>query len=349
MTAALHARDLSLALGARHILEGVDLAVDPGQRIGLVGPNGVGKSTLLRIVAGQLQPDRGVVTLAPANGNVGYLPQEPERADETVREHLERRTGVAAASAALDATTAAMAAGDPEAGDAYSDALDRWLALGAADFDSRIAEVWADLGLPERLLDERLPVLSGGEAARVGLAALFLARFDVFLLDEPTNDLDLDTLRALEDFLDDWPGIVVAVSHDRSFLDRVTDELLALDGRGGADWVRGGVAAWLAAHQAAAPSAQTVRTAAAVATAKPAAVVAASPSTLRRRMGEAERALAAASKQRDVLINELGDALDHREMHALGERLSVTQAAVDAAEETWLALAAEAEAAGIEL
>ena len=229
MTASLHARDISLALGARHILEDVDLAVDPGQRVGLVGPNGVGKSTLLRIVAGQLHPDRGAVTLAPATANVGYLPQEPERADETVREHLERRTGVAAASAALDATTAAMAAGDPEAGDAYSDALDRWLALGAADFDSRVADVWADLGLPERLLDERLPVLSGGEAARVGLAALFLARFDVFLLDEPTNDLDLDGLARLEKFVNGLGAGCVIVSHDRTFLERTITHVVEID------------------------------------------------------------------------------------------------------------------------
>ena len=229
MTASLHARDISLALGARHILTGVDLAVDPGQRIGLVGPNGVGKSTLLRVVAGQLQPDAGRVTLAPASANVGYLPQEPERADETVRQHLERRTDVAAASAALDATTAAMAAGDPDAGDAYSDALDRWLALGAADFDSRVADVWADLGLPARLLDERLPSLSGGEAARVGLAALFLARFDVFLLDEPTNDLDLDGLARLEKFVVGLNAGCVIVSHDRTFLQRTITHVIEID------------------------------------------------------------------------------------------------------------------------
>ena len=135
----------------------------------------------------------------------------------------------AAASAALDATTAAMAAGDPEAGDAYSDALDRWLALGAADFDSRIAEVWADLGLPERLLDERLPVLSGGEAARVGLAALFLARFDVFLLDEPTNDLDLDGLARLEKFVTGLAAGCVIVSHDRTFLERTITHVVEID------------------------------------------------------------------------------------------------------------------------
>ena len=218
-----------MALGARHILEGVDLAVDSGQRVGLVGPNGVGKSTLLRILAGLLHADRGSVTLAPAAANVGYLPQEPERADETVREHLERRTGVAAASAALDASTAAMAAGDADAGDEYSDALDRWLALGAADFDSRVADVWADLGLPERLLDERLPVLSGGEAARVGLAALFLARFDVFLLDEPTNDLDLDGLARLERFVTGMSAGCVIVSHDRTFLERTITHVVEID------------------------------------------------------------------------------------------------------------------------
>jgi ATPase subunit of ABC transporter with duplicated ATPase domains len=229
VTASLHARDISLALGARHILEGVDLAVDPGQRVGLVGPNGVGKSTLLRVVAGLLQPDRGAVTVAPSSANVGYLPQEPDRADETVREHLQRRTGVAAASAALDASTAAMAAGEADAGDAYSDALDRWLALGAADFDSRVADVWADLGLSERLLDERLPVLSGGEAARVGLAALFLARFDVFLLDEPTNDLDLEGLALLEKFVTGMSAGCVIVSHDRTFLERTISHVVELD------------------------------------------------------------------------------------------------------------------------
>jgi ATPase subunit of ABC transporter with duplicated ATPase domains len=122
-----------------------------------------------------------------------------------------------------------MAAGDPDAGDAYSDALDRWLALGAADFDSRVADVWADLGLPARLLDERLPSLSGGEAARVGLAALFLARFDVFLLDEPTNDLDLDGLARLEKFVVGLNAGCVIVSHDRTFLQRTITHVVEID------------------------------------------------------------------------------------------------------------------------
>ena len=229
MSAALHARGLSLALGARHLLTDVDLAVDPGQRVGLVGPNGVGKSTLLRVIAGLLPPDRGVVQLSPSSANVGYLPQEPERLDETVLDYLTRRTGVADANFALHDATDALAAGSPGADDDYSDALDRWLALGAADFDARVGEVWADLGLGATLLEQRMPSLSGGEAARAGLAALLLARFDVFLLDEPTNDLDLDGLARLERFVNGLSAGCVIVSHDRTFLQRTVTHVVELD------------------------------------------------------------------------------------------------------------------------
>ncbi len=229
MSASLHAREISLAVGSRHLLVKVDLAVDPGQRIGLIGPNGVGKSTLLRVVAGLLRADRGVVALSPPTANVGYLPQEPERRDESVTEHLARRTGVTAAGDALHRATAAMAAGEAGSDDAYSDALERWLALGAADFESRVGEVWADLGLGGALLDQSMTSLSGGEAARAGLAALMLARFDVFLLDEPTNDLDLDGLARLETFVRELQAGCVIVSHDRTFLQRTITHVVELD------------------------------------------------------------------------------------------------------------------------
>ncbi len=188
----------------------------------MVAPNGTGKSTLLKLLAGLDTPDSGTVTLSPPGATVGYLPQEPERRPgETVRAYLGRRTGVAAAERALDDASAALAEQTPGADDAYADALERYLALGAADFDARVGAVCADLGLPARVLDLEMPSLSGGQAARANLAAIVLARFDVFLLDEPTNDLDFAGLERLERFLrDELTGGAVIVSHDRAFLDR---------------------------------------------------------------------------------------------------------------------------------
>jgi ATPase subunit of ABC transporter with duplicated ATPase domains len=229
VAASLHARNISLALGARHILVDVDLSLDPGHRIGLVGPNGVGKSTLLRVLAGVLRSDGGSLSLAPPAATVGYLDQEPERSDELVLDHIGRRTGVTGMHAELDAATAGLAAHSPGADDRYSIALDRWLALGAADLDVRVGEMWAELGLPTRLLQQPMTSLSGGEAARVSLAALMLSRFDVLLLDEPTNDLDLDSLDRLERFVNEAPSAVALVSHDREFLRRVVTDVAELD------------------------------------------------------------------------------------------------------------------------
>jgi ATPase subunit of ABC transporter with duplicated ATPase domains len=136
---------------------------------------------------------------------------------------------VTAASEALDAATADLAGGVAGADDRYSDALERWLALGAADFEARVGDVWADLGLHAGLLHQGMPSLSGGEAARAGLAALLLARFDVFLLDEPTNDLDLDGLARLERFVNGLDAPCVLVSHDRTFLQRTITHVVELD------------------------------------------------------------------------------------------------------------------------
>ena len=228
--ASLHARAVSLALGAATVLAAVDLSVAPGWKVGLVGPNGVGKSTLLKLLCGDIAPDSGSVQTTPPGAIVGYLPQEPERReDETVVQFLARRTGVAAANLALDEATADLSVGADGADDRYSVALEYWLAIGSADFESRLATVWADLGLAASLVDQSMVTLSGGEAARAGLASLLLARFDVFLLDEPTNDLDLAGLARLEQWVTGLRQGLVVVSHDREFLRRTVTHVAEID------------------------------------------------------------------------------------------------------------------------
>ncbi|MBO4272798.1 ABC-F family ATP-binding cassette domain-containing protein [Microbispora triticiradicis] len=227
MSATLVAKELAAGHGDRVLFTDLDLVVAPGDVVGLVGVNGAGKSTLLRLLAGLDAPEHGSVRLSPPAANVGHLPQEPERRPgETVAAFLARRTGVAAAQRALDTATEALVGGDP--GDAYSEALDRWLALGGADLEERAAEVAADLGLTVGT-EQEMASLSGGQAARVGLASLLLSRYDVFLLDEPTNDLDLDGLDRLERFVTGLRAGTVVVSHDREFLARTVNRVVELD------------------------------------------------------------------------------------------------------------------------
>ncbi|GIU87569.1 MAG: hypothetical protein KatS3mg009_2084 [Acidimicrobiia bacterium] len=142
---------------------------------------------------------------------------------------LARRTGVAAATARLELASQALASGAPGADDDYDAALARFLACGGADLDRRLGAVSSGVGLPDELLDRPTTALSGGEAARASLAAILLARHDVFLLDEPTNDLDFDGLALLEGYLRDLEGGAVIVSHDRAFLDRTIDSVLEID------------------------------------------------------------------------------------------------------------------------
>ena len=235
MTATVQAKGVSAAFGDRLLFSGVDLVVAPGDVVGLVGPNGAGKSTLLRVLAQELAPEAGSVTVSPPDAELGHLTQEIERRpDESVAAHLERRTGVAAALAAMDAAAEALA--DPPDGDHdaaahhYSDALERWLRLGGADLDTRRDAVAADLGLTVDL-DLPMTALSGGEAARVGLAVLLLSRHDLYLLDEPTNDLDAHGLDLLEEFVQRASAPIVVVSHDREFLSRTVTSVVEIDRR----------------------------------------------------------------------------------------------------------------------
>ena len=214
--------------GAQKVLDQVALTVGPRARIGLVGPNGVGKSTLLRILAGLEEPDEGSVSRAPENLTAGYLPQERRaRESESLLDALARRTGVSAAERELEDAGAALARREP-AESRYAAALERFLALGGGDFEPRARATCSELGLAVGL-DRPSAALSGGETARAALASILLSRFDVLLLDEPTNDLDFDGLDRLERFLAAYAGALVVVSHDRELLDRTVTRVAAIE------------------------------------------------------------------------------------------------------------------------
>jgi ATPase subunit of ABC transporter with duplicated ATPase domains len=224
MPGFVSAHGVTKSFGAAEVLRRVSLVVAPGDRVGVIGPNGIGKSTFLRILAGLEEPDGGRIV---RTGTVGYMSQEPDaRPGETLLAYLARRTGVGGAAAHMDGLAARLGE-EPDLAHEYTDALERFLSLGGADFEARARAVAADVGLAR--MDQAISEMSGGEAARATLAGILLARFDVFLLDEPTNNLDFEGLARLEEFLDGLRGGAVIVSHDRAFLDRTVTRVLELE------------------------------------------------------------------------------------------------------------------------
>jgi ATPase subunit of ABC transporter with duplicated ATPase domains len=228
-TAVLAARNLTHARSGRTVLRDVSLTIGPRSCLGVIGPNGVGKSTLLQILGGLLAPDAGVVSLDPPAATVGYLAQEHERRDdETVLELLARRTGVAQAEAELVSSAAGLSLASPEAASRYDVALGRFEALGASSFSARAETVLGELSVAQ-VTYWPTTALSGGQAAKVALASVELSRFDVVLLDEPTNDLDFDGLERLLQWVRQRRGATVIVSHDRDFLERTVTGVLEID------------------------------------------------------------------------------------------------------------------------
>jgi len=293
----------------------VDLLLDRRERLGVVGPNGSGKSTLLDVMAGRRAPTEGRVVRGPT-AVLAYYDQLGAALDPDQR--------------VRDAVTGGARVPD------WRDA-------------ALLEQFWFDADA------QRAPIglLSGGERRRLQLLLTLSARPNVLLLDEPTNDLDIDTLRVLEEFLDDWPGALVVVSHDRAFLERTVADVIVLDGSGAAARRPGGYAAWEADRRAARArgSADAVRRAAprprqvgGGVGAQPATTR--SPSTVRHQLRTLEKQLAALERRRDELSTELAAASDdHAALARIGAELAGVGAELGDVEERWLELAAEAEAA----
>jgi ATPase subunit of ABC transporter with duplicated ATPase domains len=220
--------------GAELVLRDISLSIGKRTRLGVVGPNGIGKSTLLRIAAGLESPDAGEVT-CDVMTNIGYLPQEillPDRHLE-VREFLKTRTGISPIEQQQRALLAAIDAAEEQQeiiqlSGQYTGVLDKWTSLGGPDFDSRLSVLFDSWELPDDLSSKPVGDLSGGQQARVTLCSIVLAKFDVFLLDEPTNNLDFVGLEHLESFCQETRGSLVVVSHDREFLDRTVTDILEI-------------------------------------------------------------------------------------------------------------------------
>jgi len=313
----------------------VELLLDNRERLGIVGQNGTGKSTMLDIMAGRLTPRSGTVDVG-STARIGYYDQRGRELDPTQRV----RDAVTGGHGEADWTDTAL--------------------MEAFWFDGDAQ--WAPIGL-----------LSGGERRRLQLLLTLAERPNVLFLDEPTNDLDLDTLRQLEDFLDDWPGALVVVSHDRAFLERTVADVIVLDGVGTAARRPGGYAAYEEERRAARGGGRRVSATASApgpatptssspsvaaggssraATGAPSAPGDAvrSPSTIRFALKKAEKTLAAAQKRHTTLSEELlavGASGDHVKLTQLGTQLAEAEAAMELAEESWLELASEAEERGL--
>ncbi len=313
------------------LFQKVEWLLEPGARYGIVGANGSGKSTLLDIISARITPVEGTTDTGPTV-QIGYYDQRGRELD------LKQRVRDAVAGKHRPV-------GSPE--------------------DKRLME---QFWFTDDAQFAPVGTLSGGERRRLQLLLVLAERPNVLLLDEPTNDLDLDTLRALEDFLDEWPGTLVVVSHDRTFMDRTVDEVLSIEG-GRAALVAGGYAGWREQREArlaasglgsgrtgsvSAPNIDSDALSAKSATSKSANLASnanaknASPkrstSTIRHLLKESEKEVSKLTKERDRLSAELTVAgTDYAKATEIGTRLADVQGRLDAAEEKWLELAAESD------
>ncbi|WP_084960493.1 ABC-F family ATP-binding cassette domain-containing protein [Thermoactinospora rubra] len=221
-------RDVDVRVGARMLLSGITAHIAPGDRVGLVGRNGAGKTTLLKVLAGQAAPAAGAVT---RTGPVAYLPQDPAAADPslTVTARILSARGMDAAVRALRAAELELATAGECAMARYARAEAEFQARGGYAAEAKAARVAAGLGLPDRVMDQPLGALSGGQRRRVELARVLFAEAGTLLLDEPTNHLDGDSVAWLRSFLSGYPGGLVVISHDTGLLAEVVNRVWRVD------------------------------------------------------------------------------------------------------------------------
>ena len=228
----LSVHDLELRVGARLLMEDVTFRVDRGDKIGLVGRNGAGKTTLTKTLAGELLPAGGRID---RTGEIGYLPQDPRSGDpeSLARTRILDARGLGKIIVDMAKAQEEMGSSDPAVHDAamsrYGRLEDRFLSLGGYAAEAEAAAIASNLALPERILDQPLSTLSGGQRRRIELARILFSGSDTMLLDEPTNHLDADSVVWLREFLKAFPGGLVVISHDVELVQDTVNKVFYLD------------------------------------------------------------------------------------------------------------------------